>query len=103
MIKTGFGGEVIETAIVATVVVVVIAAVVATNPPSIMKSAMVRRSLKKASLIVGAIACTVAVANFGAVSITSSTRGMLMDWFSVLKVMLSLEMLLTSDVLVPPS
>ncbi len=41
LIKTGFGGEVIETAIVATVVVVVIAAVVATLPPSLIKSAIV--------------------------------------------------------------
>ncbi|MGB6300354.1 MAG: hypothetical protein WBF90_29860 [Rivularia sp. (in: cyanobacteria)] len=45
-------------------------------------------------MIVGAIACTVAVANFGAVSITSSTTGMLMYWFSALKVTLSFEMLL---------
>ena len=103
MIKTGFGGEVIETVIVATVLVVVIAAVVATNPPSVIKSAIVRRSLKKALLTVGVIAVKAVAANFGAVSITSSTTGMLMYWFSVLKVGLFFEMLLTSDVLVPPS
>ena len=77
MKKTGFGGEVTQTAIVATVVVVVIAAVVATNPPSLMKSAMVRRSVATALLTVGAIAFTVAVASFGTTSITSSTTGML--------------------------
>ena len=103
MIKTGFGGEVIETVIVATVLVVVIAAVVPTNPPSVIKSAIVRRSLKKALLTVGVIAVKAAVANFGAVSTTSWMMGMLMYSLSLLKVALSFEMLLTSDVLVPPN
>ena len=103
MIKTGFGGEVIEIVIVATVLVVVIAAVVPTNPPSVIKLAMVRRSLKKALLTVGVIAVKAAVANFGAASTTSSTMGMLMYCASVLKVVLSFEMLRASDVLVPPS
>ena len=103
MIKTGFGGEVIEIVIVATVLVVVIAAVVPTNPPSVIKSAIVRRSLKKALLTVGVIAVKAAVANFGAASTTSSTMGMVMYSSSVLKVGLFSENLLTWDVLPPPS
>ncbi|MGB3650863.1 MAG: hypothetical protein WBA41_06585 [Rivularia sp. (in: cyanobacteria)] len=77
MKKTGFGGEVTQTVIVATVQVVVIAAVVAINPPSLIKSAIVRRSVATALLTIGAIAFTVAVANSGTTSITSSTTGML--------------------------
>ncbi len=103
MKKTGFGGEVTHTVIVATVQVVVIAAVVARNPPSVIKSVIICRSLTTALLIVGAIACTVAVANLGAASITSSTTGMLMYSFPVLKVGLIFEMLLTSDVPPPPN
>ena len=89
--KTGFGGEVTQTVIVATVQVVVIAAVIAIKPPSVMKSVIICRSLTTALLIVGAIACTVAVANLGAASTTSSTTGMLMYSFPVLKVGLFFE------------
>jgi hypothetical protein len=58
--------------------VVVIAAVVATALPSVIKFVMVWRSLITALLIVGAIALTASAASLGAVSITSSTTGMVM-------------------------